>query len=206
MSTYQTEEEQVEAIKNWWKENGKSVIGGAVLGLALVGGFKGWTEYNRIQAEGASASYEGFTQLARSGDAQAALARGEQLIAEHDSSTYAMFTALEMAKLEYQAGNPDKARGKLEWVIRNAGEEAIKQLAQLRLARLLMDGGELEEAEKLAQTVTGGNFAPAFDVVRGDIAFSRGDMEAARAAYEQALAQGINDQNLVRIKLAEAGG
>ena len=74
MSTYQTEEEQVEAIKAWWKENGKSVIGGAVLGLALVGGFKGWTEYSRVQAESASSYYEGFTQLARAGDTEAARA------------------------------------------------------------------------------------------------------------------------------------
>ncbi|MEW8396328.1 MAG: tetratricopeptide repeat protein, partial [Candidatus Thiodiazotropha sp.] len=39
MSEYQTEEEQVEAIKRWWKENGTSVIAGLVIGL---GGIFGW--------------------------------------------------------------------------------------------------------------------------------------------------------------------
>ena len=57
MSTYQTEEEQVEAIKQWWKDNGKSVIGGLVLGLAVVGGLKGWQQYTKVSAENAAAYY-----------------------------------------------------------------------------------------------------------------------------------------------------
>ncbi|MGU3844696.1 YfgM family protein, partial [Vibrio diabolicus] len=42
MELYDTEEQQVEAIKDWWKENGKAVIIGAVVGL---GGLFGWRYY-----------------------------------------------------------------------------------------------------------------------------------------------------------------
>lgn len=206
MSTYQTEEEQVEAIKNWWKENGKSVIGGAVLGLALVGGYKGWDEYTRVQAETASAYYEGFSQLATRGDSEAAIARGEKIVSEYPASAYAAFTALELAKLHYHTGDSAEARENLNWVINNADEDGIKQLAQLRLARLLMDDGDLAAAEQLVDTVDAGKFSAAFEEIRGDIASSRGDMETARKAYAEALTQGINNQSLVQMKLTEAGG
>ena len=33
MEVYTTEEQQVEVIKEWWKENGTSVIAGTVIGL-----------------------------------------------------------------------------------------------------------------------------------------------------------------------------
>ena len=39
MNAYETDEEKVEAIKGWWKENGISVVGGLALGLAAVFGW-----------------------------------------------------------------------------------------------------------------------------------------------------------------------
>ena len=206
MSTYQTEEEQVEAIKKWWKENGKSVIGGAVLGLAIVGGGKGWIEYNRIQAEGNSAAYESFLVSARGQDMQAAVTKGDALIADAGSSAYAAFTALELAKLQYEAGNKEQARERLQWVTDNIEDAAIKQVAQLRLAKLLLDMDALDDASALAGSVTSGEFAGEFSVVAGDVAYARGDLSGAKAAYERAMSLGVSDTNLLNMKIASVGG
>ena len=42
MDIHRTEEEQVEAIKTWWKANGTSVIVGVVLGVAVIFGVRYW--------------------------------------------------------------------------------------------------------------------------------------------------------------------
>ena len=206
MSAYQTDEEQVEAIKKWWQENGKSVIGGVALGLLVVGGGKGWMEYSRVQAENTSNAYESFSQAARGDDLEAAVQRADQLIADSGKSTYAEFTALEMAKLQYQAGDKEKARQRLQWVVDNASEQAIKQLAQLRLANLLLDMDLPDAADNLAKSVSEGGFVGEFSTLKGDIALAKGDKEAARQAWQQALDQGAADVTGLRMKLTSVGG
>ena len=167
MSTYQTDEEQVEAIKKWWKENGKSVIGGVALGLLLVGGGKGWMEYSRVQAENTSNLYESFSRAARENNLEAASQRADQLVGDFGKTTYADFAVLEMAKLQYQAGDKEKARQRLQWVLDNASDPAIKQMAQLRLAALLLDMGKPDDAEALAGAASEGGFAGEFSALRG---------------------------------------
>lgn len=206
MSTYQTDEEQVEAIKKWWKENGKSVIGGVALGLLVVGGGKGWMEYSRVQAENASNLYESFSRAARGNELEAATQRADQLIANSGKTTYAGFAALEMAKLQYQAGDKEKSRQRLQWVVDNASDQAIKQLAQLRLATLLLDMGKPDDASTIVQTASQGGFAGEFSSLRGDIALYKGDKDAAKVAWQQALDEGAADVTGLRMKLTSVGG
>jgi len=206
VSTYQTEEEQVEALKKWWKENGKWAIGGIVLGLAVVGGFKGWTEYQRVQAENASANYEGFAQAARSGDLDTAVQRGEALMQEYQGSTYALFTALDLARLQLDAGDKEKARLRLQWVVDNAGDEAIAKLAKVRLARLMLDMDAMDEASALAANPADDAWMGEFLSIQAEVKLARGDREGARNDFARALEKGVSNPTLVRMKLAELGG
>lgn len=206
MSEYRTEEEQVEAIKKWWKENGKSVIGGVLLGLLVVGGGKGWIEYNRIQAENASAFYENFSQAAVGGDLEAAKKRGDALIGEYGGSTYAQFAALKLARLEYESGLKDEAKKRLQWVMDNSRQEALVKLAQVRLARLMLDIGAMDEVDRLSADPDDDAWRGEFLAIQGDLKLSRGDREGARKAYAEALKRGVSTPVLVRMKLAELGG
>ncbi|WP_456380034.1 YfgM family protein [Thiolapillus sp.] len=206
MSSYQTEEEQVEAIKSWWKENGKSVIGGVVLGLAVVGGGKGWMEYQRVQAENASAYFEGFSQAAFNGDLETAEQRGKVLLNEHKGSAYAMFAALELAQLQYQAGDKDKARVQLQWVVDNSKQEAIRQLAKIRLARLMLDMKAYDDASSLAANPAKDAYQGEFLSIQGEVKLAQGDREAARTAFSLALEKGVSNPGLIRMKLMELGG
>ncbi len=206
MSTYRTDEEQVEALRKWWQENGRSVIAGVVIGLLVVGGGKAWIEYNRAQAENASAFYEGFSRAAAEGDLEKALERGEALIREYGRSTYALFTALELARLQYEAGEKERARDRLRWVVDNARDESLAQLARVRLARLLLDLGELDEVQALAGDPAEDAWQGEFLAIRGDLRLARGDREGARADYAAALEKGVSLPALVRMKLSELGG
>ncbi|MGV6827076.1 MAG: YfgM family protein [bacterium] len=205
MSTYQTEEEQVEAIKKWWKDNGKSVIGGVALGLAVVGGLKGWQQYTEGKAETAAAYYTSFAVTAQGDDAQAALEQGKRLISEYGDSAYAVFSALQMAKIEYRQGNIDGAVLNLKWVAENAPDEPLKALANLRLTKVLVDKGDYEAA--MSQAKVGDQyFAAEYAVILGDIAVASDDSETARNEYQRALELNVPNAELVRIKLANLGG
>ena len=206
MSTYQTEEEQVEAIKKWWKDNGKSVIGGIVLGFVIIGGWQGWQGYQRNQGEAASAYFDAMRQAVRSGQQAKAIEDGKRLIGEYGGTAYASFAALELARQAFLGGEKAAAREHLQWVTESAPDPAIREVARLRLARLLLDINDVSSLQALLGEPALPAFVGEFAVVRGDLARQQGDHEAARLAYQEALANGVGDQELLRMKLVDVGG
>lgn len=205
MSTYQTEDEQVEELKKWWKENGKSIIGGAVVGLALVVGWQGWGRYTEGQAELAAEYYSEFSRTARSGAAEQAVEQGRRLMQQFDGSAYASYAALQLARLAYQQGRPEQAAEHLQWVIDHAIDPALAEVGRLRLGQLLLDQGDLDGARAQAAAVSAGAFAGQAAELRGDIAVAAGDLAAAAAAYQAALDAGVDNSDLVMMKLADTG-
>jgi predicted negative regulator of RcsB-dependent stress response len=205
LSTYQTEDEQVEQLKKWWQENGKSIVGGAVVGLALVVGWQGWGRYTEGQAELAAEYYSEFSNTVRSGNPAQALEQGQRLMQQFDNSAYASYAALQLAKLAYQGGNAGEAAQRLQWVIDHAIDPALAEVARLRLGQLRLDQGDLDGARVLANAVVTDAFAGQAAELRGDIAMAAADMAAAATAYQQALAAGVDNADLVRMKLADTG-
>lgn len=204
MTAYLNEEEQVEALKNWWQENGRSVVVGVVLGFAIIFGWQGWNSWQQSQGEAASALFENMLTQVASGNHEGALVAGKRLLGEFDGSVYASFAAFEMARLAYESGEPASAVSDLEWAEVHAPDTALSDLARVRLARVLLDIGKTEEAMARLQAVSEG-FMPAIVAeLEGDIAIKRGDKAAARAAYGRAVLA-APDSELVRMKLQQLG-
>ena len=200
MSAYQTEEEQVEALKRWWKENGTSIIAGAVIGLGGIFGWQAWGNYQDRTGKEASLAFSQLVSAEQQGDAESASKQAELLRLEYEGSSYAIFAALTQARLKLDAGDKVAARSQLEWAVENADDESLKSLSQLNLARLLLSEGELEAAAKLAAIESGG-FAGDFAQLRGDIALQQGDKQAAFDAYTLAMTQEPTNRNLLQMKL-----
>jgi predicted negative regulator of RcsB-dependent stress response len=201
VSVYETEEEQVEAIKQWWKENGYSIIGGIVIGLSMVFGWQAWNQQQERTAADASLRYEKMAVAIQQGNSESALKQGEKIIAEWPDSNYAIFAALDLARLKLEQGDADAAKTKYQWVLANSDEASLKQLARLRLARILVTKGDLDGADAIIAQADKDNFAGEFAVVRGDIAKTRQDFSAARAAYAEALSGEVGNRQLVQMKL-----
>jgi len=202
-SIHLTEDEQVEALKKWWSENGKSILGGVVLGLALVGGWQAWQNYTDGKYEQASAYYESFRSASQGGELDHIVRQGDRLINEFPDTGYADFVALELAKLEYQAGNKDKAINRLQWVIEQSSEQVTRSLAQIRLARLYLDTGDLASAKSQLSSIDKQHYVVEQAVLEGDIAMQESDKAAASLAYQRALTLEPADPALVRMKLSE---
>lgn len=194
-----SEDEQVEALKNWWKENGKSVVAGIVIGLGGVFGWQYWTQHQQQVAEQASQQFERLAESVASGS-PAAVTQAEALIAGYEKSPYAIFAALELAKVKFQQGDADGAREQLQWVITTADDQSMQQIARLRLARLLLDQGDTDQASSLVAQAPADNFSGDFAELRGDIALKKGDPVAARQAYGEALENQVSNSALVQLK------
>ncbi|MGF1691265.1 YfgM family protein [Photobacterium kagoshimensis] len=198
MDVYETEEQQVEAIKSWWKENGKAVVLGAVIGL---GGLYGWRFYQgEIQAgkEQASDAYTQAMTALESGN-DSAVADVKAFIAGHESSQYSVLASLQLAKAQVQKGELDAAAEQLNWAIAQTSDEAILPLAQTRLARIYAEQQKFAQAMAELDKVTAESWKAKVEELRGDILLQQGDSAAAREAYVQA--QQLGTSPVVQMKL-----
>ncbi|MBE4367661.1 YfgM family protein [Vibrio parahaemolyticus] len=185
MELYDTEEQQVEAIKDWWKENGKAVIIGAVVGL---GGLFGWRYYQDtvIQAsETASQSYTtAMNTLQEKGvDAQSDV---QAFIESNEVKEYSVLAALQLAKAQVEAKDFAAALEQLKWAQSNTKDAALFPLISYRIARIETEMGNFDAANTELGKVTDTAWAGRIAELRGDIALRQGDKDAAYAAYTEA--------------------
>ncbi|AKH20395.1 YfgM family protein [Sedimenticola thiotaurini] len=194
-----SEEEQVEALKNWWKENGKSVIAGIVLGLGGVFGWQYWSQHQQQVTEQASQQFELLSNSVAT-NSPAVVSQAEAIVTQYGQTPYAVFAALDLAKVKFQQGDVDGAKTQLQWVIAEAGDPSLQQIARLRLARLLLDQGALDEASALVAQAPADSFRGDFAELKGDIALQQGNPAAARQAYKEALEYDVSNSALVQMK------
>lgn len=191
MESYRTEEEQVEALKRWWKENGRSTMVGVVLALGLGFGWQAWQKNQESAAQNASNLYQQMLQALSAEEGQTGTI-GRQIATElkdsHRGTVYAQFAALHLARLAVNEGQPQVAEQELRWTLAMADEgDDVHQVAQLRLARVLA----AQEKEEEALTLLAGantDFIASYAIARGDILLAQGREADALAAYESAAA------------------
>jgi predicted negative regulator of RcsB-dependent stress response len=189
MDANETDEQRLEHIKAWWKENASSVITGLLLGLALLFGAKSWFAYQDRKADEASNIYATMMNALSRGEEGLVNDRAGVLIGEYSSTPYATLAALALAKVKLEQGVPEAAHAQLQWALDKSGSESLRPLVRLRLARVMVAEGNPDGAEaQLAQVPTGSAFAPMVNELQGDIHAARGAIDEARAEYEIALA------------------
>lgn len=205
MARYETDEEKVEALKRWWKENSTAVILGVVVGVGAIVGWRVWDGYQENRAQSASAVFEQLLMTVDAGiDPAATMAQAERLATDYRSTPYAAFGFLVTARVALEQGEIDEAQAALEQAIDAARDPALARIAAVRLARLLVSEQDYDGALTLIeQHDDQGSFSGEFAVLRGDIAVARGDIEQARTAYRLALAVGVSQTQLIEIKLAD---
>lgn len=191
MTEMRTEEEQIEAIKKWWEENGKQTIVAAVV---VVGGWLGYQGYeNNVKATGeaASAVYQQVLTLTASEEEADKGQRAvllDQLQNEYSSTVYAQFAALFKAKDAVEAGDLALAETELTFVVSNTSDTALQHLATVRLARVMIAQEKLDDALALLNKENLGAFEAEYEETKGDALKAKGDSEAARTAYGKAMA------------------
>lgn len=187
MDIHRSEEEQVEALKRWWDRNGRAVIVGVVVFVALVLGWRGWVEYRQDQSQAASITYERMLGAAESGRTAKAREHGRNLLGDYAGTPYAGLAGLYLARLAVDEGKLEAAAGHLRWVMENAEMAGVAHTARVRLARVVHSQGEAEKALGILGQQAPAGFEGVYAEARGDILAAQGDAAGAREAYARAL-------------------
>lgn len=183
----ETEDQQIEQIKAFWKEHGKGIVAGLVIGFAL---FYGWRYYDAQTLAKQEAQSEQYEQVVAQleADGAEALDRAQSFVTDASGSTYATLAAFELARKAAEAGDLAAAIQALENAQANA-EGALKHVASVRLARLQLAQEDYQAAlAALDQVAQVEGFKAKAAELRGDVLMAQGDAEGARQAYESAIA------------------
>ena len=187
MDEYLSEKEQIERIREWWRENGWYLVAGAALGAVALFGLNQYRNYTEARAEAAAALYLDLQDVLEDDDETAAEALLAELREEHPSSPYTDQAGMLIAGY-YLTSEPSRAADELRFVMQSTDDRELGLIARHRLARVLMYQGRHEEALQVLNVANLGAFSAQYSEARGDAYYGLGDTDAARAAYEEALA------------------
>ena len=186
MSIERTEEEQVEAVKEWFKKNGSALIFGLAIGLASIGGYRFWQDYSNSQLQNASLAYGVYENKLMANELTEVFSLGEKLIKEYPDTPYAALAALGMAKVNVENLSLESAEVHLNWVISNCDQAGLVHIARLRLARILA-AQEKYDAALAHVNQSQSSFDTLYSEVQGDIMLAKGDISRAREFYQVAV-------------------
>lgn len=203
MDIYQTEDEQVEALKKWWEENGKSAVFGVVLGLVAIFGWREFKDYRVEQTENASQLYQQMVIGLRDSDAESVAKIAADLQANHASTSYAVFADLGLAKLAIADNKPDEAVSHLQSALKKNSHDALRDIISLRLVRAYIASDKLDSALAVIKKNRSDNaFKVNYQELEGDIYKMQGDFQKARDTYQTALnAAGESGQDTIVIDM-----
>lgn len=201
MEIYQTEEQQVEAIKSYWQQNGNTIIAGVALGFA---GFIGFNLYqdNKFEEElVVSDNYQALIEQSGK-DSKAFIANGEKFISENGNNSYVSLTALALAKESASHKDWPQVQKQLTTAIESAPTDGIKAIASLRLARVQVQLEQYSDALATLNNNLPESFTAAIEEIKGDAYLQQGKNDLARSAYQAAIAaDGIATSPSLQIKL-----
>ncbi len=185
MELYDTEEQQVEAIKSWWAQYGNALIAGVVIG---VGGLIGWHYYQEGKTSETHDASHQYTQVMQNLTTQGADAEQSvsDFIDNNPVTEYSVLAAMQLAKAYVQAQDFDKALQQLQWAKDNNQEEKLQPLLTFNIARIEKEQGDFTKAEQTLDGLTDVAWTGRVAELRGDIALQKGDEKAAYTAYTQA--------------------
>lgn len=183
------EDDELARIKEWWRNNGLSLVLGAVVGIGAIVGWQGWQAWQENRAGEASAAYA-RVQAAIAGseagpDKIAALT--EKLQSNYGASPYAAQAGLARASYLADRGAREPAIESLQWVVDYAEQPPLRHIARVRQARLLWGQDQPDAALKRLQHDHPAAFTPLYAELAGDIHADAGRNDKARAAYDNAL-------------------
>ncbi|WP_372970773.1 YfgM family protein [Marinobacter sp.] len=213
MAEIRTEEETVQAIKDWWKKNGSSLLIGIAAALAIVFGWQAWQNHQMQQRTEAASQFadliNAYSDESDENRAETVAYVAETLREEYGDSAFAIYGMLMLARQQIMdQGDAEAAIDSLSWAQEKAGESgALALVIRNRLARAHLAAEQYDEALSTIEGVDdSGSFGAIFTELKGDILLAQGDREAARDAYLAAREQNQQGRSgILELKLSDLG-
>ena len=195
------EEQEINQLKDWWKENGKTIIVAFILGVGGMFGWRYWQAHQAEQIAQASAQYDALIYSAQQ-DEQAKKANIEQFVQANSKTAYAVFALLDEAKKATEKQDFAAAEANLNQALTQSQDEVLTSIVALRLSAVQFQLGQLDNALTSLNQVKGESFNASKAILTGDIQVAKGDKVAAKNSFEQAQQSGSQlEQQMAKMKL-----
>ena len=195
------EEQEINQLKDWWKENGKTIIVAFILGVGGIFGWRYWQAHQAEQIAQASAQYDALIYSAQQ-DEQAKKANIEQFVQANSKTAYAVFALLDEAKKATEKQDFAAAEANLNQALTQSQDEVLTSIVALRLSAVQFQLGQLDNALTTLNQVKGESFNARKAILTGDIQVAKGDKVAAKNSFEQAQQSGSQlEQQMAKMKL-----
>ena len=204
MSAHLTEEQQLEALKEWWKEYGWSIVLGVVIAISVGFGWRFYQRYETQKTNHASLIYMHVMADAAEGNVQGARRQANVLRNHFARTPYAVLASFLLAQEAVQKNKLDDAVEYLQWAADHAHVATFKDMAKIRLARIYLAQHQPKKALALLDTRKDDAFAGLMAEVQGDVYVEMQDLTKARASYVLALKKLSEDavtRHLLEMKL-----
>ena len=202
------EQEQLDAVKHFWKRYGNVIVSVLIAVLVCFSAWNGWNWWQRDQATKAGAMFDELERAAQARDADKAGRIFGDLKDRYARTSFAQQGGLLNARVQAEAGLTDAAKAALTWVGVNAPETEYQTIAKLRLAGLLLDAKQYDDALKQLDSATAEGFEALAEDRRGDVLLAQGKTDEAKAAYKKAwqdMDSKIEYRRLIEAKLTSMG-
>lgn len=186
MSDYLSDKEQAEMLKNWWNNYGRSIAIAVVIGLLIGFGWRYWNQHKIEREQKASAYYQAMLLADESNDSTAAQQQAEILWKQFPGSLYATMAALFTAKEAVANNNLDLALEKLNWAIAHTNNNTFREIAKVRVSRILASQKKYDDALAILQVVDDKTFVAVVAETKGDIYSAQGRTAEAQKEYSEA--------------------
>lgn len=203
------EQEQLDTLKAWWKDNGTWILGSVLFVVVAMGGWRGWQYYQNKQSTEAATLYQQFEEQLASNDAKRVNDAALAVMDKYAATPYAARAALIAAQVNEQSKDLLRAKTQLQWVIEHAKEDGLKSVAGLRKAALLLDEKDYAGSLLLLDAKHPDSFDGLYADMRGDVLNAQGKPGEARSAYQLAYSKldvKSDYRNLIQMKLDALGG
>ena len=187
MDVYLTEAEQIEQIKQWWKKNGTMIVISIVVALLASFGWRYWEYRHERSLTKASVIYERLLNSLANNENDNMEIQADRLMDHYRHTPYAEVAALMLARQAVYNNDLATAESNLKWVMKHGDNKALRQLARIRAARVLLAENKPSEALELLQKVDDPSYLSSTQSVLGDIYLSLGKTDEARKSYSQAI-------------------
>jgi predicted negative regulator of RcsB-dependent stress response len=183
VEVYSNENEQVDALRQFFANNGKFLAVGVIIGIAALGGWRFWSSHQEGTDKAASAEYQQLTSAMQADkpDSLAAVAT----FASENNSTYGALASLDLAKQYVETNQLDKAITLLQSGLKDTKDANLQAVINLRLARIQLQQSQADAALSTLNNVKGDGWTAIVADIRGEALLSKGDKQGARDAWSK---------------------
>lgn len=182
------DKEQIEMLKEWWEDYGKTLVFAVVIGLLLGFGWRFWSGHKAQNEQQAAAVYSQLENAAMAHDNNVTRQLTADLVSHYSNTAYASMASLISARLAVEKNDLNAALAQTTWVINHGSANIFKQIARINAARILLAQNKYDDALAQLNTINEKSLTPMVESVKGDIYRANKQPDLARVAYQKAQA------------------